>query len=350
MMKNKKIGAALLAGVLSLSILTACSPKETASSTPDGAGQNEVSGSDQASANAYPFPTLGLTMVMSTELEQRMKADVVVTIDEKVAEDGATLRYGTVSWHRMPSEMAETGAAPDSLECIGVLGAYQAELADQLDALTGCDDHQEVGRSANGAYVYYLSTNTKADKELVEEVRKTQVTITEMEPVDHSADAPGSSFSGTSVSDFSTQDVYGAAYTQDVFKDYDLTMVNIFTTWCSPCVAEMPDLEELYQQMKDKGVGVVGVVLDVLNEKGEAPQEDLERAQTLVERTGVTYPVLLPDSTYFNGRLTGIEAFPETFFVDKDGNIVGETYSGSGDLEYWMSIVEKELAAVKEGA
>ena len=70
----------------------------------------------------------------------------------------------------------------------------------------------------------------------------------------------------------------------------------------------------------------------------------------MVERTGVTYPVLLPDSTYFNGRLTGIEAFPETFFVDKDGNIVGETYSGSGDLEYWMSIVEKELAAVKEGA
>ncbi len=39
-------------------------------------------------------------------------------------------------------------------------------------------------------------------------------------------------------------------------------MVNIFTTWCSPCVAEMPELEKLYQQMKDKGVGVVGVVLD----------------------------------------------------------------------------------------
>ena len=360
-MKNKKIGAALLAGILSISILTACSSKEPASSTPDGAGQSEASSSagqsevsssnsEQTSANVYPFPTLGLSMVMSPDLEQRMKGDVVVTIDEKVEDYGTTLRYGTVNWHRMPSEMAETSVASDSLERIGVLGAYQAELVDQLDELTGCDNHQEVGRSADGAYVYYLSTNSAADKELVEEVRKTQVTITEMEPVDHSADVPSSSFSGTSVSDFSTQDVYGTAYTQDVFKDYDLTMVNIFTTWCSPCVAEMPELEKLYQQMKDKGVGVVGVVLDVLNEKGEAPQEDLERAQTLVERTGVTYPVLLPDSTYFNGRLTGIEAFPETFFVDKDGNIVGETYSGSGDLEYWMSIVEKELAAVKEGA
>ena len=161
-MKNKKIGAALLAGILSISILTACSSKEPASSTPDGAGQSEASSSagqsevsssnsEQTSANVYPFPTLGLSMVMSPDLEQRMKGDVVVTIDEKVEDDGTTLRYGTVNWHRMPSEMAETSVASDSLERIGVLGAYQAELVDQLDELTGCDNHQEVGRSADGA-------------------------------------------------------------------------------------------------------------------------------------------------------------------------------------------------------
>ncbi len=43
-------------------------------------------------------------------------------------------------------------------------------------------------------------------------------------------------------------------YTQDIFSKYDLTMVNIFTTWCSPCVNEIPDLEKLYQEMKDKKV------------------------------------------------------------------------------------------------
>ncbi len=157
-------------------------------------------------------------------------------------------------------------------------------------------------------------------------------------------------FSGLSLGDFTTQDVNGNEYTQDMFKDYDLTFVNIFTTWCTPCVAEMPELEKLYQQMKDKGVNVAGFVLDVLNEKGGIVQADLERAQELVERTGVTYPVLLPDPGYLNGRLTGIEAFPETFFVDKNGNVVGETYSGSGDLEYWLEVVEQELAALKGGA
>lgn len=153
-----------------------------------------------------------------------------------------------------------------------------------------------------------------------------------------------------SVGDFTTLDVNCNEVTQDIFAENELTMVNVFATWCSPCVAEMPDLEKLHQQMKDKNVGVVGVVLDVLNKKGEIVNEDLERAQLLVKETGVTYPVLLPDSGYFNGRLTGIEALPETFFVDKNGNIVGESYSGSGGLEDWIEVVERELANLKEGA
>lgn len=159
-----------------------------------------------------------------------------------------------------------------------------------------------------------------------------------------------SEFVGPSLGEFTTQDVNGNEYTQDMFQDYDLTLVNIFTTWCTPCVAEMPELEKLYQQMKDQGVNVVGFVLDVLNEKGEIVQTDLECAQELVEKTGVTYPVLLPDSGYLNGRLTGIEGFPETFFVDKDGNVVGGTYQGSGGLEDWLEVVEQELAALNGGA
>lgn len=154
----------------------------------------------------------------------------------------------------------------------------------------------------------------------------------------------------TSVGDFTTQDLDKNTVTQDIFAEHELTMVNVFATWCSPCVAEMPDLEKLHQQMKDKDVGVVGVVLDVLNEKGEIVDEDLERAQLLVEETGVTYPVLLPDSTYFNGRMIGIEGLPETFFVDKNGNIVGESYCGSGGLEDWIEVVERELANLKEEA
>ena len=70
-----------------------------------------------------------------------------------------------------------------------------------------------------------------------------------------------------SVGKFETTGIDGKTYTEKVFSDYDLTLVNIFTTWCSPCVKEIPELQELYKEMKDKGVGVAGVVLDTTDEK-----------------------------------------------------------------------------------
>ena len=121
-------------------------------------------------------------------------------------------------------------------------------------------------------------------------------------------------------------------------------MVNVFTTWCTPCVNEIPDLQTLWENQKEQGVNVVGIVLDSIDSNGAADQEIIEKAKVLAERTGAAYPFLIPDQSYLNGRLSGINAVPETFFVDKDGNIVGETYSGSRSLEDWETIV----AALKQ--
>ena len=121
---------------------------------------------------------------------------------------------------------------------------------------------------------------------------------------------------------------------------------SVFTTWCTPCVNEIPDLEKLHNEMADQGVNVVGIVLDSVDSSGNASEEVVELARLLAERTGATYPFLIPDAGYLNGRLLGINAVPETFFVDKEGNIVGETYSGSRSLEDWKSIVEAESKGV----
>ena len=142
------------------------------------------------------------------------------------------------------------------------------------------------------------------------------------------------------------QDIEGNTYTQEMFEEYSLTMVNVFTTWCTPCVNEIPDLEKLHNEMADQGVNVVGIVLDSVDSSGNASEEVVELARLLAERTGATYPFLIPDAGYLNGRLLGINAVPETFFVDKEGNIVGETYSGSRSLEDWKSIVEAESKGV----
>lgn len=148
--------------------------------------------------------------------------------------------------------------------------------------------------------------------------------------------------------EFSMKDIAGSEYTQEMFADYDLTMVNVFTTWCTPCINEIPDLEKLKNNMADQGVNVVGIVLDAIDASGGTNEETVEKAKLLAEQTGVTYPFLIPDETLLNGRLAGINAVPETFFVDKDGNIVGETYSGSRSLESWTEVVENEKQGVTQ--
>ena len=159
-------------------------------------------------------------------------------------------------------------------------------------------------------------------------------------------DAGGSEASdGGSLGEFSMEDVNGETYTQEMFADHDLTMINVFTTWCSPCIREIPDLEKLNKEMEDQGVQVVGIVLDVA---GNADEETIEKAKLLAEKTGAAYPFLIPDAGYLNGRLAGISAVPETFFADKEGNIVGKTYSGSRSFEDWKGIVEKELEGVRQ--
>ena len=158
----------------------------------------------------------------------------------------------------------------------------------------------------------------------------------------------------TSVGTFKTQDINGNEYTQDMFSDYDLTMVNVFATWCSPCVNELPDLQKLSEEVesekgndKNKKIQIVGIVLDAVAANGETDSNTLDKARTLQSQAQITYPLLIPDSGNLNGRLKDIQAVPETFFVDKKGNIVGNTYSGSHTLQEWKEIIETEISGME---
>ena len=116
----------------------------------------------------------------------------------------------------------------------------------------------------------------------------------------------------------STKDINGKDFTSKDFEKYDLTMVNVFATWCTACVKEIPDLVEVQNEMKSKGVNIVGVVTDPVDDNGEN-KEAIEKSKLIHEKTKASYPFLMPDKTNFNGRLNGIQAMPETFFVDSNG-------------------------------
>ena len=313
--------------------------------------------------DSYEYPFLGLNMKLPEELLKQIKAQSIAMITNEGWNDNAdAIKYAYISWSEMTEEQKEAevdklGTAYDdwcnSLAKIGVIGIYDEDSEKELDKITGCTEHKEIGSSSDGKYKYYLSTNKDADESLKKEVEEIDVTLTEMTPFQQLSafDQPqdtSNTGDSTTVGKFETKGIDGKDYTEKVFSDYDLTLVNIFTTWCSPCVNEIPELEKLYEEMKDKGVGVVGVVLDTVGDDGKQDDATVKKAGVLQEKTKASYPFLIPDSTMMNGRLNGISAFPETFFVDKDGNIVGETYSGSHSLDEWKKIVEKELANVSK--
>ena len=313
--------------------------------------------------DSYEYPFLGLNMKLPEELLKQIKEQTIAMISNEVWNDNAdAIKYAYISWSEMTEEQKEAevdkmGTAYDdwynSLAKVGAIGIYDEDSEKELDEITGCTEHKEIGSSSDGKYKYYLSTNKDADESLKKEVEKIDVTLTEMTPFQQLSafDQPqetSNAGDSTNVGKFETKGVDGKDYTEKVFSDYDLTLVNVFTTWCSPCVNEIPELEKLYEEMKEKGVGVVGVVLDTVGDDAKQNEDTVKKAGVLQEKTKASYPFLVPDSTMMNGRLNGISAFPETFFVDKEGNIVGETYSGSHSLDEWKEIVEKELENVSK--
>ena len=317
----------------------------------------------------YIYEYLGLKFKLSEKIREAMKAKDIVMLDDQSPID-QELKYGLLSFSKLTEEQKNAEVAKmgdgyekwqESLEIIGTIGMFEKSLSEEeVGKITKCDSHTKLGESKDGKYSYYLSVNSTADAETIEELKQTTVEITEKKErpengfvLSEKSDLENTkAFStdsqnvATDLSNLQTMDIDGKEFSGKDFSDYDLTMVNVFATWCSPCVQEIPDLAEIQKEMKGKGVNIIGVVTDTVDQTGEN-QEALEKAKLIRERSKAEYPFLIPDKSNFNGRLSGIQAFPETFFVDKKGQIVGETYSGSHNKKAWLEIIEKELAKVK---
>ena len=127
---------------------------------------------------------------------------------------------------------------------------------------------------------------------------------------------------------FSTTDFEGNAATEQIFAGHQLTILNFWEPWCGPCVSEMPDLQRLSQEYADKGVQVIGVFA--------TPDAD-EEVQAVLDKTGVTYPILRYTSE-FDFLQTGY--VPTPVVIGSSGNILTESFAGSMDYDGWVALIE----------
>jgi len=134
--------------------------------------------------------------------------------------------------------------------------------------------------------------------------------------------------------EFSAKTVEGGEISNDIFKDSKLTVVNVWGSWCGPCVQEIPELQKLSENMKDKNVNVIGIAQDA--------GSNFQAVKEVLDKSKVTYQNIIPSGPT-EDFVMSLQAFPTTFFVDSQGKIV-YAIQGSKNLEGFTQIVDDLLS------
>jgi cytochrome c biogenesis protein CcmG, thiol:disulfide interchange protein DsbE len=111
-------------------------------------------------------------------------------------------------------------------------------------------------------------------------------------------------------------------------------LVNVWASWCNPCRDEAPALRRFYERYRGQGFVILGI----------DTQDRTDDALEFVEEFGLDYPHLRDGSGNFARGELGTTGVPETFLVDRDGNLVMH-FPGVVDEEY----LENEVAPLIEG-
>lgn len=139
--------------------------------------------------------------------------------------------------------------------------------------------------------------------------------------------------------DFTLEDQYGNVHTMADYKGKTI-FLNFWATWCPPCRAEMPEIQEIYEEYGENqsDVIILGVASPNTGREGS-----LESITAFLEENNYTYPVVMDDG----GSLAyyyGISAYPTTFMIDSSGNVYGYV-TGQITKDIMQSIIEQTMNA-----
>ena len=146
---------------------------------------------------------------------------------------------------------------------------------------------------------------------------------------------------------FEGKDLDGNTVKSDeLFSGNAVTVVNFWFTTCNPCVGELAELDALNKELAEKGGSLIGVNTFTL----DGDEAAISEAKDVLAKKGATY-----QNVYFNsdgeaGKFTtNIFAYPTTYVVDRNGNIVGDPIVGAitekNQAEALQAQIDKALAA-----
>ena len=132
----------------------------------------------------------------------------------------------------------------------------------------------------------------------------------------------------------------------ELFSGNAVTVVNFWFTTCNPCVGELSELDALNKELAEKGGALIGVNTFTL----DGDEAAISEAKDVLTKKGATYQNVYFDSDGEAGKFTAnIFAYPTTYVVDRNGNIVGEPIVGAikekNQAETLQKLIDQALAA-----
>jgi len=138
---------------------------------------------------------------------------------------------------------------------------------------------------------------------------------------------------------FATLDLDGNQVDQSIFSDHKITIVDVWGTYCNPCIEAMPVLASIYQKYSDQGVNVVGIVIDVQSADGTPKADFIAKAIAIKDQTGAEFTHILVSDNLRRAIIKDISAIPASFIVDSRGKIISEVAYGGHSEEEWEEII-----------
>ena len=239
---------------------------------------------------------------------------------------------------------------------------------DKNNAMTMIEDGKNYGdyllETIESIKDQFTADELKLVQEAAKKIRETEIELTELENkypevAQHAMDSEMSMSADSDMTmppddgsmqrfpAFEGRDLDGNEVNSgELFSGNAVTVVNFWFTTCGPCVGELAELDALNKELAEKGGALIGINAFTL----DGSETEIADAKDVLMKKGATYQNVYFDSDSEAGKLVGtIYAYPTTYVVDRNGNIVGEPIVGAvtskTQMEALRSLIDSTLAA-----
>ena len=126
----------------------------------------------------------------------------------------------------------------------------------------------------------------------------------------------------------------------ELFAGAKVTMLNIWGTFCPPCLMEMPDLGQIAEDYADADFQIIGVINDVTSADSPTGATALEQ----IAETGANYTHLITTADIIQNVMFDVYAVPTTLFIDSQGKLLCSPVVGSNPYGTWAAAIDELLA------